>query len=186
VGRKLIYSMGVSLDGFIAGPDGSFDWSAPDEELHRFHNDQVAELGAHLCGRSLYETMVYWETADQDPSLADYALEFAPLWQALPKVVFSSTLDEVEGNARLATRSVAEEVAELKREPGKDIAVGGATLAASCIEQGLVDEYRPFVYPVIVGGGTPFFPALDERIDLELVETREFSSRVVYLRHVRA
>jgi dihydrofolate reductase len=184
--RKLIYSMGVSLDGFIAGPDGNFDWTAPDEELHRFHNERVGELGAHLCGRGLYETMVYWETADQDPSLADYELEFARIWQELPKIVFSTTLEKVEGNARLVRDGVAEEVARLKEETGKDLEVGGAGLAASLIELGLVDEYRPFVYPVIVGGGTPFFPALDEQIDLELVETRTFGSRVVYVRYQRA
>jgi dihydrofolate reductase len=184
--RELIYSMSVSLDGFIAGPDGSFDWSVPDEELHRFHNERVGELGAHLCGRGLYETMVYWETADQDRSLPDYELEFARIWKPLPKVVFSTTLEKVEGNARLVRDGVAEEVARLKEEPGKDLGVGGAGLASTLIERGLVDEFRPFVYPVVVGGGTPFFPALDEQIDLELVETRTFSSRVVYSRYRRA
>jgi dihydrofolate reductase len=184
--RKLIYSMGVSLDGFIAGPDGDFGWSAPDEELHRFHNEQTRELGVHLCGRKLYEVMVYWETADQNPSASDYQLEFARIWKALPKIVFSKTLEEVEGNARLVRDGVAEEVAKLKEEPGKDLAVGGAGLASTLIRLGLVDEYRLFVSPVVVGGGTPFFPALDESIDLELVETRTFASRVVYVRYRRA
>jgi len=99
--RKLIYSMGVSLDGFIAGPDGEIDWSAPDEELHRFHNQQTRELGAHLCGRRLYEVMTYWETADEKPSPPDHELEFGRIWKDMPKVVFSKTLEEVEGNARL-------------------------------------------------------------------------------------
>jgi dihydrofolate reductase len=183
--RKVIYSMGVSLDGFIAGPDGEIDWSAPDEELHRFHNEQTRELGAHLCGRRLYEVMVYWETADENPSAAEYELEFARIWKDLPKVVFSKTLEEVAGNARLVRDGVAEEVARLKEQPGKDLAVGGAGLAATLIELGLVDEFRPFVYPVVLGGGTPFFPALDEKIDLELVETRTFGSRVVYVRYQR-
>jgi dihydrofolate reductase len=183
--RKLIYSMGVSLDGFIAGPDGDFDWSAPDEELHRFHNEQTRELGAHLCGRRLYEVMVYWETADQNPSASDYELEFARIWKALPKIVLSKTLEKVEGNARLLRDGVAEEVAKLKEEPGKDLAVGGAGLASTLIKLGLVDEYRLFVSPVVVGGGTPYFPALDESIDLELVETRTFGSRVVYVRYRR-
>ena len=129
--RKVIYSMGVSLDGFIAGPDGEIDWSAPDEELHRFHNEQTRELGAHLCGRRLYETMVYWETADENPSPAEHVLEFARIWKALPKIVFSTTLERVEGNARLASGGVAEEVAKLKEQPGKDLAVGGAGLAAT-------------------------------------------------------
>jgi dihydrofolate reductase len=183
--RKLIYSMGVSLDGFIAGPDGEIDWSAPDEELHRFHNEQTRELGAHLCGRRLYETMVYWETADENAAAAAHELEFARIWQSLPKVVFSKTLEKVEGNARLARDGVAEEVAKLKQQPGKDLAVGGAGLASTAIGLGLVDEYRLFVSPVVLGGGTPFFPALDERIDLELVETRTFGSRVVYVRYRR-
>jgi dihydrofolate reductase len=183
--RKVIYSMGVSLDGFIAGPDGDFDWAAPDEELHRFHNEQTRELGAHFCGRRLYETMVYWETVDQDSSISDYELEFAGIWQALPKIVFSSTLTQVEGNARLATDGIAHEVAKLKAQPGKDLAVGGAGLAAAFAKLDLIDEYRLFVSPVVVGGGTPFFPRLDGRIDLEPVEMRTFASRVAYLRYRR-
>jgi dihydrofolate reductase len=183
--RKLIYSMGVSLDGFIAGPGGAIDWSAPDEELHRFHNQQTRELGALLCGRRLYEVMTYWETADENPSAAEHELEFARIWKNLPKIVFSKTLEKVEGNARLVSDDVAEEVARLKEQPGGDLAVGGAGLASTCIELGLVDEYRLFVSPVILGGGTPYFPALDERIDLELVETQTFGSRVVYVRYRR-
>jgi dihydrofolate reductase len=181
--RKVIYSMGVSLDGFIAGPGGEIDWSAPDEELHRFHNQQTRELGVELCGRRLYEVMVYWETADKNPSATKYELEFARIWQDLPKIVFSNTLERVEGNARLATDGVAEEVAKLKEEPGKDLAVGGAGLASTFARLGLIDEYRLFVSPVVLGAGTRFFPALDERINLELVETRTFGSRVVYLRY---
>jgi dihydrofolate reductase len=182
--RKLIYSMGVSLDGFIAGPEGEIDWGGPDAELHRFHNQQTLELGTHLCGRRLYEAMVYWETADEKPSAPEHD-EFARIWKDLPKIVFSKTLDKVEGNYRLMREGVAEEVAKLKEQSGKDLAVGGAGLASTLIELGLVDEYRRFVYPVVLGGGTPYFPALEERIDLELVETRTFASRVVYLRHRR-
>jgi dihydrofolate reductase len=181
--RKVIYSMGVSLDGFIAGPGGEIDWSAPDEELHRFHNQQTRETGAHLLGRRLYEVMTYWETAEENPSLPEYEVEFARIWNALPKIVFSKTLEKVEGNARLVREGVAEEVAKLKEQPGKDIAVGGADLASTLIKLGLVDEYRLFVSPVILGAGTPYFPALEERIDLELVETRTFGSRVVYVRY---
>ena len=184
--RPVIFSMGVSLDGFIAGPDGEIDWSAPDEELHRFHNQQTRELGAHLCGRRLYEVMLYWETADENTSAAEHELEFARIWKQLPKIVFSTTLEQVEGNARLASAGVAEEVAELKQQPGKDLAVGGAGLAATLARLGLIDEYRLFVSPVVLGGGTRFFPALERRIDLELAETRTFGSRVVYLRYRRA
>jgi dihydrofolate reductase len=184
--RKVIYSMGVSLDGFIAGPRGEIDWSPPDEERHRFHNEQTREIGAHFCGRRLYEEMLYWETADENPSAAEHELEFARIWKNLPKIVFSKTLEKVEGNARLVRDGIAEEVAELKQQPGKDLAVGGAGLASTFIELGLVDEYRLFVSPVVLGGGTPYFPALDERIDLELVETQTFASRVVYARYRRA
>ena len=183
--RRVIYSMGVSLDGFIAGPDGDIGWSAPDEELHRFHNEQARELGAHFCGRRLYEAMLPWETVERSPSAGEPELEFAGIWKALPKIVFSGTLEKVEGNARLATDGVAEEVARLKAQPGKDLAVGGAGLASAFAEMGLIDEYRLFVSPVVLGGGTPYFPALDERIELELVETRTFGSRVVYLRYRR-
>jgi dihydrofolate reductase len=182
---NVIYSMGVSLDGFVAGPNGDIDWSAPDEELHRFHNQQTRELGAHLCGRRLYEVMTFWETADQNPSAAEHELEFARIWKNLPKIVFSTTLTEVEGNARLARDGIAEEIAKLRDQPGKDLAVGGAGLASTCIELGLVDEYRLFVSPVVLGGGTPYFPALEERANLELVETRTFGSRVVYVRYRR-
>jgi dihydrofolate reductase len=184
--RKLIYSMGVSLDGFIAGPDGSIDWSAPDEELHRFHNQQTREIGAHLCGRRLYEAMVYWDTAEENPSAPEHVIEFARIWQELPKIVFSKTLEKVEGNARLTGDGVAAEVAQLKEQPGKDLAVGGAGLASTCTELGLIDEYRMFVSPVLLGAGTRYFPALEERINLELIETRTFGSRVLYVRYRRA
>lgn len=181
---KLIYSMGVSLDGFIAGPDGEIDWSAPDEELHRFHNEQTREIGAHLCGRRLYETMVYWETADENPSAPEHELEFARIWKDTPKIVFSRTLEQVEGNARLARDGLGDEVAKLREQPGMTLSVGGAGLASTVMKLGLIDEYRLFVSPVVLGGGTPYFPALDESINLELVETQTFGSRVVYVRYV--
>ena len=181
----LIYSMGVSLDGFIAGPGGQIDWSAPDEELHRFHNQQTREIGALLCGRRLYEEMAYWETAEEKPSAPEYELEFARIWKDTPKIVFSKTLEKVEGNARLVRDNVAEEVGRLKEEPGSDLAVGGAGLASTFMKLGLIDEYRLFVNPVVLGGGTPYFPALDERVNLELVETQTFGSRVVYFRYRR-
>jgi dihydrofolate reductase len=180
--RRLVYSMTVSLDGFIAGPDGALDWSVPDEELFRFHTQRVRETGLQLCGRRLYEAMLYWETAEE-ASLPEDQVEFAHIWKALPKVVFSTTLETVVGNTRLATEGVGEEIARLKAEPGKDIAVGGAGLARACMKLGLVDEWRVFVSPVLLGGGTPYAPSLDETIDLELVETQTFGARVVYLRY---
>jgi dihydrofolate reductase len=181
--RNVTYSMNVSLDGYIAGPDGGFDWSAPDDEVFRFWIDGIREVGVHLLGRRLYETMLYWETADQE-SLDDAELEWAGLWNPLPKVVFSTTLSSVEGSARLASGDLAEEIERLRGEPGDgEIAIGGATLAAQAAALDLIDEYRAVVYPVLVGGGIPFFPQDEHRVDLELVETRTFSSRFVYLRY---
>ncbi|MFD3503360.1 dihydrofolate reductase family protein [Streptomyces sp. NPDC058678] len=182
--RSVTYSMSVSLDGYIVGPDGGFNWTAPDEEVFRFATDEIREVGVHLLGRRLYETMLYWETADQNPSLDFSTLEFAALWKSLPKVVFSTTLSTVRGNARLASGGLAEEIERLRAEPGDgNIAIGGATLAAEAAASGLIDEYRARVHPVLVGGGIPFFPRRERRVDLELVETRTFSSRVVYLRY---
>jgi dihydrofolate reductase len=146
--------------------------------LHRFHNERVRALDAQLLGRRLYETMVYWETADRDPELGETQREFAGIWKALPRIVFSTTLDAVEGNARLATGSLADEIAALDG----DIGIGGAGLAAAAMKLGLIDEYELFVNPVVLGGGTPYFPP-DHHIDLELAETRTFGSRVTYLRY---
>jgi dihydrofolate reductase len=184
VARSVTYSMGVSLDGYIVGPDGGFGWTAPDDEVFSFVTDEIRQVGVHLLGRMLYETMLYWETADQDPSLDAPMLEWAAIWKALPKVVFSSTLSSVEGNARLASRSLAEEIERLRAEAAEgDIAIGGAALAAQAAALDLIDEYRARVYPVLVGGGIPYFPQHQRRVDLELVETRTFSSGVVYHRH---
>jgi dihydrofolate reductase len=129
--RSVTYSMSASLDGYIVGPDGSFDWTMPDE-VFRFWIDEIREVGVHLMGRRLYETMLYWETADQDQSLNDAELEWAALWKPLPKVVFSTTLSAVQGHARLASGGLAEEIERLRAEPGEgDIAIGGATLAST-------------------------------------------------------
>jgi dihydrofolate reductase len=181
----LIVSMGVSVDGFITNRDGGFDWGAPDEEQFRFHLEQVRELGGCLLGRNLYETMVVWET---DPAMRadELQAEFADVWSAIPKVVFSHSLESVEGNARLAEGTVAEEVAAALAATEKDIEIGGAGLAGQAVELGLVDEFRIFRYPVIVGGGTPLLPPVVDQIDLELIETRTFSSRVIFERYGRA
>jgi dihydrofolate reductase len=181
----LIYSMSVSVDGFIADRHGGFGWTAPSEELFRFHTALVSELGVYLCGRRLYESMLVWET---DPSLRanESGAAFADLWCAIPKVVFSRTLDSVQGNARLAEASVAEEAAAALDATDKDVAIGGAGLAAAAVELGLVDDLRMFRYPVVVGGGTPFLPPVTEAVPLELIETRTFGSRVIYERYGRA
>ena len=149
----------------------------------RFATDENRQIGVQLMGRRLYETTPYWETVDQ-ASLDDSDLEWIAIWKPLPKVVFSTTLPAVQGNARLASGGLAEEIERLRAEPGEgDIAVGGATLAAEAAALGLIDEYRARVYPVLVGGGIPFFPQRERRTDLELLETRAFSSGVVYLRY---
>jgi dihydrofolate reductase len=154
------------------------------DEVFRFWIDEIREVGVHLMGRRLYETMLYWETADKVASLDKAELEWAALWKPLPKVVFSTTLSAVEGNARLASGGLAKEIERLRAEPGEgDIAIGGATLAAEAAALDLIDEYRVMVYPVLVGGGIPFFAQRERRVDLELVETRTFSSRVVYLHY---
>ena len=181
----LIFSTAVSLDGYIAGPDGAIDWAAPDQDVMRFHNEQSRELTGHLTGRKLYETMLGWETAEQtrtDP----LEIEFARIWTAVPKLVFSRTLTAVEGNARLATRDVVDEATALRDGPGDGIvSVGGAGLAAELARNDLIDEYRLFVNPVVLGGGTPYFPPLPKRLALELLETRNFS-HVTYLRYRRS
>ena len=181
----LIYSMGVSVDGFIADREGGFGWTVPTDEQFRFHIAQIGELGGYLCGRRLYETMLVWET---DPSLRDSELgaAFADIWCAIPKVVFSRTLDHVQGNARLAEASVAEEAATALDATDKDVSIGGAGLAAEAIGLGLVDELRILRHPVIVGGGTPFLPPVTEDVRLHLIETRTFGSRVIYERYRRA
>jgi dihydrofolate reductase len=179
--------MGVSVDGFVADREGDFGWTPPDDELFAFHTELVGAHGAYLLGRRLYEAMVPWET---DPAMRDTEAHaaFADIWRALPKVVFSTTLDRVEGNARLAQGSVADEVAAAlaaTRGTGKDVSIGGADLAGQALALDLVDELRIFRHPLLVGGGTPYFPPLTTRRPLELVETRTFGGRVVFERYRR-
>jgi dihydrofolate reductase len=180
--RRVTYSMSASLDGYIVGPDGRFDWTAPDPAVFRFWIEEIRGVAVHLLGRRLYETMLYWETADQDPSIDEAELEWAGLWKPLPKIVFSRTLSSVQGNARVLAGGLGAEIERLKAEPGDgEIAIGGATLAAEAAALDLIDEYRVMVYPVLVGGGTPYVARDGRRVDLELIETRSFGSGVVYL-----
>jgi dihydrofolate reductase len=182
--RKVTYSMSVSLDGYIVGPDGAFDWSAPDAEVFRFVTDQIREVGVQIMGRRLYETMLYWEGAAEDASLDAAMREWAARWNPLPKVVFSTTRSAVRGTARLASGGLAEEIARLRAEPDDgDIAIGGAALAAEAAALDLIDEYRARVHPVLLGGGRSFFPQHGRRVELELLESLPFASGVVYLRY---
>jgi dihydrofolate reductase len=182
--RNVTYSMSMSVDGYIEGPDGTFNWSVPDDEVFRLAMDEVRGVGVHLMGRKLYEAMLYWENVVGDPGLSDLEREWIDLWNPLPKVVFSRSLSEVRGNARLATGTVAEEIELLRADstPG-DIAVGGATLAAEVARLGLIDEYRIRVYPVLAGGGLPFFDHGGRFVDLELLESRRFPLGVQYLHY---
>ena len=187
--RKVIYSASVSLDGFIADAAGEIDWTEPDDELHRFHNDRVRGQGAQLLGRRLYETMLHWDRfAEREPGASETELEFARIWEPMPKIVFSRTLSEVRGEStRLAQGTPAEELERLRAEPGDgDIGVGGAGLAAELIAVGLVSDFDLFIAPIVLGAGTPYFPPLEHRIPLELVERREFAGGIQYLRYAVA
>ncbi len=181
----LICSMSVSVDGFITDREGDIGWGVPSDEQFAFHTEQVRGLGGVLCGRRLYETMLPWDT---DPSLREdeAGATFADIWCAIPKVVFSRTLDRVDGNARLARGPLADEIATALESTDKDVEIGGANLAGQAIELGLVDEFHLFRNPVVLGGGTPFLPPVTDRVPLELVETRTFGGRVVYERYRRA
>lgn len=184
---KLIYSLNVSADGFVETLDHGLDWAHVDEELHSWFNDQARTMAASLYGRRMYDLMAgYWPDAGSDPSATAAERDFAEIWRATPKIVFSSTLDSVDGNARLVRGEVGEELDRLRTEFDGDMDLGGATLAASFIRAGLVDEFRLLVHPVVIGAGTPFFPKLDSPMALSLAETRQFGSGVVYLRYVRA
>jgi dihydrofolate reductase len=181
---RLVYSMSVSLDGFVATPSRSLDWVLIDEELHSLFNDEAREMSAFLYGRRMYELMVdYWPTAETDPSATPAMLEFARIWKDKPKIVLSRTLERVEWNGRLVRDDATEEVARLKAQPGFDMDVGGPTTAGTLMRAGLIDEYRLFIHPMILGAGTPYFPPLEGRIGLRLLETRTFRSGVVYLRY---
>ena len=175
--------MSCSVDGYIADREGDFGWGVPDDELFRFHTERVGGLSGYLIGRRLYEMMLPWEN---DPAMrSDEAQSrFADIWCALPKIVFSRTLDHVEGNARLATAPLADEIAAARTNE-QDFEIGGADLAGQAIELGLVDELRIFRHPVLVGGGTPLLPPVTDRLPLDLIETRTFGSQVVYERYGR-
>ncbi len=179
---KLIYSMNVSLDGFVETPDRGLDWALVDAELHTWFNDQARRAAAFINGRRLYQLMAaYWPTADSDPEATPSMLEFGRIWRAKPKVVFSTTLETVGWNSRLVAGDVGDELARLRLEFDGDLDVGGPTLAAAFIERGLVDEYRLLVHPVVLGAGTRFFPGLVRPTGLRRLETRTFESGIVYL-----
>ena len=180
---KLIYSMIASLDGYVSDPDGNFGWGAPPEESHEFINENTRSVGTYLYGRRMYETMVYWETAHTVPDQPPFILEWAGIWQAADKIIYSTTMDEVASDrTRIEPTFDPGTVRKLKTESDSDLAVSGPHLAAQAIRAGLVDEYQLFVAPAIVGGGNPFLPH-DVRVDLELLDERRFGNGMVYLRY---
>jgi dihydrofolate reductase len=181
---KLIYLMNVSLDGFVATADGGLDWTFVDDELHTWFNEDTRSVDASLYGRRMYETMsAYWPTGETDPASTAVMREYARIWNAMPKVVFSTTLDSVAWNSRLVAGDPAEHLAEIRREFQGDIEVSGPTLASAFIESGSVDEYRMVIHPVILGSGKPYFPPLSRPIGLRLLETRTFASGAQLLRY---
>ena len=184
---KLIYCMNASADGFIETPDRDIGWTTVDDELHAWFNDQTRGLQATLYGRRLYEVMAgYWPTAEDDPEATDVERDFARIWKPMPKIVFSSSLESVDDNARLVRGDVREVWGELRREFDGDIDVGGANLAGQFVRAGLVDEYQVMVHPVTLGAGTPFWPQMDTPLRLRLLGTRIFASGVVLISYRRA
>lgn len=174
---RLIYLLNVSLDGFIATPEGGLDWATVDDESHAWFNEQLRTADASLYGRRLYETMAaYWPTGEDDPEGTDTTREFARIWNAHPKIVFSNTLDHVEHNSRLVRGDVVPVLDELRREFSGDLAVGGPNLAAQFIRLGLVDEYRLVVHPVVLGAGAPYWPRLETPMRVREVDSHAFSS----------
>ena len=177
---RLIYCMNVSLDGFVETPDHSLDWTNVDDELHQWFNDRERTLDASLYGRRIYEVMSYWFTGEQDPSATDVMREFGRIWNAVPKVVFSSSLERVGDNCRLVQGDVGQVFRDLRREFSGNMGVSGPNLAGQFVRRGLVDEYQLVVHPVVLGAGTPFWPQLDTPLRLRLTETRKFDSGVVF------
>lgn len=186
--RKIIYWVHTSVDGFVAGPNGEFDWPAVGPELFGYSEAMNEGVGTLMYGRTVWDVMAaYWPTADADPETTDdHSRAFAPFWRRTPKVVVSRTLETAGWDARVIGANLAEEVAELKREPGKDILLtGGARAAASLTELGLLDDYRVVVHPVVLGGGPRLFHEPAGRLGLRLVDTRTFDGQTVLLRYVR-
>jgi dihydrofolate reductase len=182
--RTLTFAMNVSLDGYVAAPGDDLGWSVPSDELFQWWSDRVGATGLTLYGRRLWEAMsIHWPTADQQPGATPAQAEFAHRWRDMPKVVFSSTTHAVDWNARLVTGDAITEITRLKAEDGDPMDVAGATLAATAMRAGLIDEYVLVTHPVLVGGGAPFFPALDDRVALNLVETRTFPGGVLLTRY---
>jgi dihydrofolate reductase len=183
--RKIVVMLSVSLDGYVEGPDHDLGWHLVDEELHTEFNRRLAAMSAFLEGRVMFEMMAaYWPTADADPTAEPPIVEFARIWRDMPKVVYSRTLESAGWGATIVRDVVPDEVRALKDQPGGDLALGGARLAATFLRHGLVDEYLLYVHPVAIGAGTPLFPP-GTHVSFRLVETKTFGNGVVLLRYAR-
>ena len=181
--RRIIVAMSISLDGCFEGPGGDLSWHRVDDELHQHFNDELREMSAFLDGRRTYQLMAsFWPTADQDPANDAPMREFAGIWRDMPKIVYSRTLERADWNTTVVREVVPEEVRALKEQPGGDMALGGAELAAAFARHGLVDEWRLYVVPVVLGAGRPLFPP-GARLDLDLITERRFGNGVVELRY---
>ena len=181
--RKVIFTMSVSVNGFIETASGDISWSSPDPELQHHVIDRESTIDTHLYGRRLYETMVaYWPTADENHSASKFVIEYARIWNEKRKIVFSKTLAQVGGNCQLFRGNILEGINKLKAQSGKDMFVGGPNLASSFMKLGLIDEYWLYVNPIILGNGKPMFPHVGDRINLKLIETFKFDSGVVLLK----
>lgn len=184
--RKIVLMMSVSLDGFMEGPDRQIDWHMVDDELHSYFNERLRTMGAFLSGRVTHELMAgFWPTADSDPSSTGPMVEFAGIWRDMPKIVFSRALERADWNTLIMRDVVVEEIMALKAQPGGDLALSGADLAAAFMQHDLIDEYHLCVHPILIGRGKPLFRASDIKINLRLAETRTFGNGVVLLRYQR-
>lgn len=184
---RVVFGLNVSLDGFMEGPNGELEWSFPGEELHRYFNKLAEQSDLYLYGRRIYELMAeYWPMADERPGAPPHEVDFARIWKGAPKIVFSRTLEKVDWNATLKREVVADEIRELKEAPGEEIDLGGAELAGTFMRLGLIDEYRVFVHPVVLGSGKRMFSPSANAIALRLLETRTFEGGVALLRYERA
>ncbi|MFC9287567.1 dihydrofolate reductase family protein [Streptomyces sp. NPDC057052] len=184
--RDIVLTASVSVDGYMEGPGRDISWHRVDEELHQHFNDTLREAGAFLSGRVTHELMAgFWPTADQDPEAPAPMAEFAGIWREKPKIVYSRTLEHADWNTTVVRDVVPEEVRALKERPGGELVLGGAHVAAAFLRQGLVDAFRIYVHPVLVGGGTPLFAEGSAPAGLRLVGTRTFGNGVVLLHHER-
>lgn len=184
--RKIVLMMSVSIDGFFEGPNGELDWHLVDDELHQHFNELLGAMGAFLDGRVTYELMAdFWPTADTDPASPAPMIEFARIWRDMPKIVYSRTLERADWNTTVVHDVDVDEVRALKAERGGDLALGGADLATTFMHHDLIDEYRLYVHPVVLGRGRPLFRPSDLKIDLELADTRRFGNGVVLLHYQR-